>query len=138
MPPILKNILAIVAGVFIGSVVNMSLVMLGGKMVPVPAGIDVTTMEGLKAGMHLLTPINFLFPFLAHAMGSLVGAFAAALIAAKERRKVMALSIGFLFMLGGLLNIFMLPSPWWFNVLDLGLAYVPMALLGYFLAKKIK
>ena len=75
---ILRNILAVIGGFVVGSVVNMGFIMIGGAVVPAPEGVDTTTMEGLAAGMHLFTPINFLFPFLAHALGTLAGACAAA------------------------------------------------------------
>jgi hypothetical protein len=38
--------------------------------------------------------------------------------------------------MGGVYMVNILPSPMWFNVLDLGLAYFPMAFLGYRLGRK--
>ncbi|MCB0583494.1 MAG: hypothetical protein KDD10_29715 [Phaeodactylibacter sp.] len=129
MNPILKNILAVVAGVVLGSIVNMGLIMISGSIIPPPEGVDVTNMESLKASMHLFEPKHFLFPFLAHALGTLAGAFVAALIAATHKMKF-ALGIGAFFLLGGIANVFMLPSPTWFAVLDLVGAYIPMGWLG--------
>src|SRR5687768_4732341 len=108
MNPIIKNILAVVAGFIIGSVVNMGLIMISGSIIAPPAGADVTSMEGLKASMHLFQPKHFLFPFLAHALGTLVGALVAALIAASHKMKF-AMVIGVLFLAGGITNVFMLP-----------------------------
>lgn len=102
MKPIIRNILAIVAGIIAGGVVNMGLVMLGGAVIPAPAGADVTTTEGLKASMHLFTPVNFLFPFLAHAVGTFVGALVAALISINHKM-VYALVVSILFLAAGLL-----------------------------------
>ena len=135
MNPILRNILAIVLGLVLGSLVNGALISISGHVIPPPEGVDVTTEEGLKAGMHLFKPINFLFPFLAHALGTLVGAFIAAKIAA-NRKLLFAMVIGFAFFIGGVMMIFMLPSPIWFSIVDATLAYFPMAYLGYLLAKK--
>jgi hypothetical protein len=137
MNPILKNILAVIAGIIIGSIVNMSLIIVSGKIIPPPNGIDVTTEAGLKTAMHLMEPKHFLFPFLAHAVGTLVGAFATAYIAFNHQLKF-ALVIGCLFLFGGISMIFALKAPMWFNVTDAILAYIPMALLGYFLAAKLK
>lgn len=53
MNPILRNVLAVLAGFVVGSLVNMGIVMGGGVLVPPPPGVDVTTMEGLKAGIEL-------------------------------------------------------------------------------------
>jgi hypothetical protein len=129
MHPILKNILAIIAGLVIGSLVNGALIAVSGKIIPPPNGADVTTMEGLKASLHLFEPKHFVFPFLAHALGTLVGAFVTAMIAANNKMKF-AIAIGVLFFIAGLINVFMLPAPMWFNVLDLAAAYLPMAYLG--------
>ncbi len=136
MNPILKNILAIVLGIIIGSIVNMGLIMISSSIIPPPEGADNSTMEGLKASMHLFEPKHFIFPFLAHALGTLVGAFVAALVATKHKMKF-ALVIGVFFLIGGIASIFMLPSPTWFAVLDLVGAYIPMACLGSFFALKM-
>ena len=129
MSPILRSILAVVAGLVAGSVVNMGLIMIGGAVVPAPEGADVTTMEGLKASMHLFQPKNFVFPFLAHALGTLAGALAAAAIAGKNKMKF-ALGIAVFFLAGGVYNVFVLPSPVWFTILDLVVAYLPMGFLA--------
>jgi hypothetical protein len=129
MHPVLRHILAVLAGLVLGSIVNMSLVMVSGKIIPPPAGADVTTLEGLKASIHLFEPRHFLFPFLAHALGTLVGAFVAAALAA-SRKMALALLVGVLFCAGGVTNVLMLPAPLWFNVVDLVGAYIPMAWLG--------
>ncbi|MFT6996229.1 MAG: hypothetical protein ACJA1P_002977 [Maribacter sp.] len=129
MNPILKNVLAVVAGLVAVSIVNMGIVMLSGSIIPPPEGGDITTMEGLKATMHLFEPKHFIFPFLAHALGTLVGAFIAAKIAA-TRKMSMALVIGAFFLIGGSINIFMLGGPAWFTALDLAMGYIPMAYLG--------
>lgn len=125
----LKNSLAVIAGILIGMVVNMGLIMISSSLIPPPVGIDNTTMEGLKAGMHLFEPKHFIMPFLAHALGTLIGAFVAAKFGATLHLKL-ALGVGAFFLLGGLTNVFLLPSPVWFTLLDLGLAYIPMALVA--------
>ncbi|MDP3441368.1 MAG: hypothetical protein Q8T08_00770 [Ignavibacteria bacterium] len=129
MNPIFRNILAVIAGAVVGSVVNMGIITISGSIIPPPAGADLTTMEGLKASMHLFQPINFLMPFLAHALGTFAGAILAAMIAVSHKMKL-GLAIGVLFLIGGTINVFLLPSPLWFTILDLGIAYIPMAYLG--------
>jgi hypothetical protein len=129
MNPVLKNMLAIVAGGLAGSAVNMGIIMLSSSVIPPPEGADVTTAEGLKQSMHLFEPKHFVMPFLAHALGTLAGAWVAAKIAASHRMKI-ALGIGVLFLIGGIINAFLLPSPAWFTLLDLAGAYLPMAYLG--------
>lgn len=133
MNPIVRNVLAVIAGVVVGSVVNMGLVNLGALLVPVPDGADVTTVEGLRASIKSFAPINFLFPFLAHALGTLAGAFVAAKVAASHKLKF-AFGIGVLYLAGGIAMVAMVGGPLWFIAADLLLAYLPMAYLGAVLA----
>lgn len=135
MNPILRNILAVVAGLVVGSVVNMGIIQISGSIIPPPEGADNTTMEGLKASMHLFQPKHFLFPFLAHALGTLAGAIIATLIAASHQLKF-ALSIGVFFLIGGVSTVVMLPSPLWYTLVDLLGAYLPVAWLGFKLARR--
>ena len=135
MKRVFRLILAVIAGLFVGSIVNMALVMLSGHVIPPPAGVDTTTTEGLKAAMPLFEPKHFLFPFLAHAVGTLVGAFVATL-ATPGRTCGPAWVVGALFLIGGIAAVAMLPSPLWFTVVDLVFAYLPMAWLGHRLASR--
>jgi hypothetical protein len=127
--PVWKNTLAVIAGVVIGSLVNMLLVNIGPLLIPNPVGADVSTMENLRESMKLFTPVNFIFPFLAHALGTLVGAFITARFAANHNLKF-AMVIGVFFLIGGISAVSMLGGPLWFKLTDLLIAYLPMSLLG--------
>lgn len=135
MNPIIRNILAVITGLVAGSLVNMGIIMISGSIIPPPEGVDNTTMEGLKAGLHLFQPKHFLFPFLAHALGTFVGALLTAIIAV-TRKKLFAFVIGVFFLAGGVANILMLPSPLWFTLTDLLCAYLPMAFVAGKLVSK--
>lgn len=126
---IIRSILAVLAGLIIGSMLNMAIIVMSPSVIPPPTGADVTTPEGLKASIHLFKPVNFIMPFLAHALGTLVGAFVAAKIAVLHKRQA-AMIIGLMFFAGGVVNVFMLPTPTWFIITDLVFAYLPMAYLG--------
>jgi hypothetical protein len=133
MNPIIRNVLALLVGAAIGGLVNGGIVMISGNIIPPPAGVDVTTEAGLKAGLHLFEPKHFLLPFLAHAIGTFVGALACVRIAV-SMKMVLALMIGVLFFAGGAQMVMILPAPMWFNITDLVLAYIPMAFLAAKLA----
>lgn len=135
MKAVVRNVLAVLAGLVAGSLVNGGLIMISGKVIPPPSGADVTTLEGLKASLHLFEPKHFLFPFLAHALGTLTGSLVAAALAAR-RKTVLAFVVGGFFLAGGLANVVMLPGPLWFETLDLVVAYLPMAWIGARLATR--
>ncbi|MBT8384565.1 MAG: hypothetical protein KJO83_02520 [Bacteroidia bacterium] len=129
MNTIIRNSLAVILGLIIGSIVNMGIIMISGSIIPPPQDADITTMEGLKSTMHLFEPKHFIFPFLAHALGTFIGAIVAAIIAANHKGKF-ALAIGAFFLIGGIANVIMLPSPLWFSILDLAAAYIPMGFIA--------
>lgn len=132
-----RNILALIAGVVVGSILNLLLVNMGPSIVPLPEGADVSTTEGLRESMKLFSPMNFIFPFLGHAIGALIGAFIAAKFSASHHVKF-AMGTGVFFLMGGIAAVIMLGGPLWFKIVDLLLAYIPMAFLGAMLAGKIQ
>lgn len=125
MPKLLRNVLAVVAGIVIGSVVNMALIFIGPSLIPPPAGVDVNTAEGLAAGIHLFEPRHFVTPFLAHAVGTFAGALVAYLVAVNHKKRF-AIGLAIFFLCGGIAASFMVPAPAWFIAADLLLAYLPM------------
>lgn len=129
MPNVLRNVLAVVAGIVIGALVNGALITLSPSVIPPPAGVDVRNAESLARGIHVFEPRHFLMPFLAHAIGTLTGALAAYLIAATWKTRF-AYAIGVVFLAGGIAASFMIPAPAWFIAADLLLAYLPMAWLA--------
>ncbi len=129
MNTVFRNFLAVAVGFVIGSIVNILLIELGGRVVPLPECIDTTTPEGLVEAKSLLKPQHFIFPFIAHAVGTLVGAFLAAKIVV-EKKMFFGLTVGAVFLVGGILAAIMIKGPVWFTVLDLVFAYLPLAWLG--------
>lgn len=137
MPNIVRNVIAVIAGVVIGAAVNGALITLSPMLIPPPPGVDVSDAESLAAAMPLFAPRHFVMPFLAHALGTLVGALVAYLIAATHRAPI-AYAIGVLFLVGGIAASFMIPAPVWFIALDLLVAYIPMAWLGIAIGGRVR
>ena len=106
-------------------------------MIPAPAGVDTTNIESMRATMHLFEAKHFATPFLAHALGTLVGS-CVAFVAAVSHRSIICYSIGGTFLAGGIAASMMIPAPIWFITLDLVVAYLPMARLGIFFGQRIK
>ncbi|MFY0652575.1 MAG: hypothetical protein JXQ96_11105 [Cyclobacteriaceae bacterium] len=130
MKKFLIGILAIIGGLIVGSAINMGIIMIGPSVFPLPEGVDPTDMENLAENMHLFKPVNFIMPFFAHAFGTLTGAAFAAFIVSSAKLKF-AMAISVLFLIGGIMNVYMLPSPMWFNIVDLVFAYLPMGWMGW-------
>lgn len=138
----LKSVLlgtgAVVAGAVVGGMVNMGLILAGSKLLPPPSGVDVNDVASIDAHIGEYSVAQLLSPFAAHALGTLAGALVAALVAPESRLRV-ALTVGLLFLAGGVMAVSMIPSaPLWFDALDLVVAYVPMALLGARIAARLR
>ncbi|MEQ8625048.1 MAG: hypothetical protein RJQ00_11055 [Vicingaceae bacterium] len=132
---ILRNILAVIVGWLGGSALNMGLIQVGHSIYPIE-GLDPNDMESLVEIMPTLSSEYYIFPFLAHALGTLLGALIAAAIAKTSRMK-MALIVGAIFLLGGIAVNIMIPGPLWFTFADIIIAYLPMAWLGGVLGQKV-
>jgi hypothetical protein len=107
MNPKFQNTLAVIAGIVIGSSINMTIVLKGHLLIAMPEGADVTTLGGslVVAKMAATNPFRY------------------------------AMAIGVAFMLGGIINAFTLPGPVWFDIVDILGAYLPMSYLALKLAK---
>ena len=123
MNTIFNNILVIIGGCLFGMAVNMGLIITGNQLIPLADDVNPidATMWEIK---------YFLFPFLAHAIGTLSGAFIAARFAASYHM-ILAVCIGIFFLLGGISMVFIMPAPVWFIIADLSLAYIPMGWFGW-------
>ncbi|MBL7937925.1 MAG: hypothetical protein JNL43_01080 [Flavobacteriales bacterium] len=125
MNPILRNVLAVLVGATVCVILNGFLLGLMMNAIPPPEGFVPNDMSTYA----LLEAKHFLSPFVAHAVPSVVGGCIAALIAA-TRKMTFAMVVGGLHLVGGILAAFMIPAPTWFVILDLTMAYLPMAWIG--------
>jgi hypothetical protein len=126
---IVSYVLAVILGFIVAMIVNGSLIAISGSIIPPPPGVDMTTNEGMRAALLLFEPKHFIMPFLAHSLGTLGGAFVAALIAPAHKMKF-AIAMGILGLAGGVAAVFLFGGPLWFIVLDLVGAYLPFAFVG--------
>ena len=128
MNSIIKNILALIGGGLVGMVVNMGLIITGNQLIPLSENINPMNAMNWETKY-------FIFPFLAHAIGTLSGAFIAARFSASYHM-LFAICIGIFFLSGGISMVFILPAPIWFIVIDLVFAYLPMGWLGWKISNK--
>ena len=123
MKIIFKNILVLLGGCIFGSVVNMGLIIAGNHLIPMAHG-----MNPMDATMWEIK--YFIFPFLAHAIGTLIGAFIVARYTASYHM-ILSIFVGVFFLLGGISMVLIMPAPLWFILLDISLAYIPMGWYGW-------
>lgn len=70
----LRNFVAVVAGMIVGMVVNMALVMLNGYVLfPMPDGLDMNDVAGMNAYIQTLPTAAFVVVLAAHLGQSFVG-----------------------------------------------------------------
>lgn len=128
MKQILKNIVIVILGIIVGMIVNIGLIILGGIIFPPSENFE--SMNAMNWDFKY-----FIFPFLAHSIGTLSGAIIVAKLS-KKSSIILPLIVGMYFLLGGIYMIIILPAPMWFILLDVILGYIPMALLGWKLANE--
>lgn len=98
---------------------------------PLPESVSMDDMESLAAYISTMSFSEFVLVWLAHGSGAFVSSAACTAIAG-QRWYLGAGICGIMFTLSGILNLTMLPHPWWFAVVDLFL-YVPLAFLACYL-----
>ena len=141
MNPILKTVLAVIVGALIGGLINGGIVNLGMSILPLE-GIDLNDPAAYDLyGAFLKNEASlnyFVAPYLAHALGTLIGALIAYLIAAPEYKKIAAFIVGGFYLIGGIAASAMIPGPIWFAALDILTAYLPMAWLATFIGGNVQ
>jgi hypothetical protein len=125
----IKNILIFVGALIIGMLMNFSVLKIMNYCIPPPNGFDLDTIEGLVNAMPFMTSKNFIGPFLAHAVGTLVGAIIIKRFAFENATRY-AFAIGFFNLFAGISMNFSIPAPFWFEAMDIIFAYLPMAWLA--------
>ncbi len=137
MKSLVLNIISILVGISIGHTVNWEIIVLGSNLIPLPQGVDATSLDSIKSSIHLFEFKHYISPFLAHAIGSLSGAFMTYTVATSLKMKF-AMFVGIVFLFEGVIDVEFIPAPTLFDVLDLVLAYIPMAWVGVKIAQNFE
>lgn len=126
----LRNIGAVIAGLFVGSLVNMAFVLLNSYVLfPMPEGMDMMDPERFNAYLATLPVAAFLVVLVAHLGQAFVGGWVAARIG--TRPMVLAMIVGALSLLGGIMNAMQIDGPSWM------LIEMPLYLVVAFAAGKL-
>jgi hypothetical protein len=112
----LRNIAAVVAGIFVGMVVNMSIIQLNtGVLFPLPAGADMNDAAQFNAYLASLPAIAFVVVMAAHLGQAFVGGLVAARLSASHPMRL-ALVVGVFALVGGVAALLMYDGPAWMVV----------------------
>jgi hypothetical protein len=125
----MRTFLAIIGGIVAG-VISIGIIQyIGHAVCPVGADFDSTNIEQVAMKMDQIPLGAKLFVLLAWAIGSLVGGFTATNIAQKNAL-IAAMITGAVLLFFGILNMIMLPHPFWFWIAAI-VVFMPLAWLGH-------
>jgi hypothetical protein len=125
---ILRSVLAVVLGLFVGFVFIMAIQMLSMVVNPPPPGLDFNNPEAMKQYIATLPTGAFVLVLASYAVGTFAGAFVTVWVA-RRAPLVHGLILGGLFLLAAIQNMRTLPHPVWFQIVALAL-FLPVAWLG--------
>jgi len=121
--------LSVIVGFFVGSLVNMLIVGAGPSIIPLPPGSDSSSIEKLRESIGNYEAKHFLFPLLAHALGTLTGSAVAGRFAGPGLLQAAIIS-GVLFLAGGIAMDYLVKGPTWYRITDLTVCYLPITLIA--------
>ncbi|OBW40113.1 hypothetical protein AB670_03580 [Chryseobacterium sp. MOF25P] len=127
----LKKILAVVAGIIVGSICVWAVETVNHLIYPYPEGMKPGDMEGFKNYIEALPFLGKFMVIIGYALGALVSGFIATKIS-KDGKPTAALICGIIFLVFTIYNMTVLPTPIWFWVL--GILVWSLVLGGYKLA----
>lgn len=133
--PLLRNTLAVLGGLVVGFIVVTILETIGHVLFPLPEGIDPMSVESIKANMHLVPIGSFLFVAIAHFFGIIC----AMLVARRISRQsfIPSYIVASVMVALTVLNLMLLPHPFWFLVVDI-IAVDVGAAIGFFLMNTLE
>jgi carbon monoxide dehydrogenase subunit G len=110
---ILKLVGAAIGGILAGAIVIMLIEGISSMVHPMPEGLKVDDLEGMKAFVASLPPSAFLFVLLAWSLGLFTAGYVARRIAPLRSMRPALVACAFL-LLGAIVTLFSIPHPTWF------------------------
>ncbi len=110
--PFLRDGLAVVLGMLAGTTVNMTLVLFALFLFPMAEGSDFSDTDAMADYFATIPVAGLLLILAAHLGQSFFGGLVAALLS-PTRPRAMALIIGVISLIGGVMNMSQLPLPAW-------------------------
>jgi hypothetical protein len=115
MNPVIRSVLAVIAGMLVAFVLIFVVQGIGIRVYPPPPGMSPVDPESFKA-MRMQVPVrSLLFVLLSYTVGSLAGGWVAARFA-PSGKMTHAMILAALLFGAGLMNLMTIPHPAWFWV----------------------
>lgn len=128
----IQNIIAVVVGLAAGMTVNMSLILLNGKVLyPMPKGMDMKDSEQMNAYVATLPWTAILVVIVAHLGQAFVGGWVAARMG-ESCPLVLAMIVGAISLAGGIMMMRSVKGPKWMMI------ELPLYLVVAYLAAQIE
>ena len=108
----IRNILAVIGGLIVGMIANMILVMVNMTVFPLPEGTNMWDPVQMKAALEGMPTAAWILPIVAHLAQAFVGGWVAARLGA-SKPMLLAMIVGVLSLLGGVMNAVNIGSPAW-------------------------
>lgn len=115
----MKLFYATFAGVIAAFISMMFLEGLGHSLFPIPFEVDPKNLDAIADKLHLIPVQMYISVVFAHGIGLLIGLLIAKLI--DKASKISLYIIAGFFLVGTVVNLFMIPHPIWFAIADLGI-----------------
>lgn len=132
----MKNILGVLAGIISAFILIFLVEKVGHSIFPVAENIDFGDKEAMKKIIDTMSFGALLTVIIAYAIGSFGGGFVCALISENNKIRYSVIT-GIILLIFGLINLFMIPHPVWFMIVNV-LVYIPFAFFGGKSGEKIK
>lgn len=131
----LKNILAVIAGVIAAVIVIFIVEAISNMLFPPASKIDMENPEEVRKMIENAPAGALIVVIIGWAIGSFAGGLVATIISNKNK-STYALIVGTLLMISGIINLMMFTHPIWMWIFGLGVN-LPFAYLGYrFVSKR--
>jgi len=112
----IRNILAVVAGLAVGMAFNMAIGMANSYVLfPMPAGMDMADPDQMNAYVATLPFAAFLVVLVAHLGQSFFGGWTAARLAVSQPLPL-AMVVGVFSLIGGIMNMMTIRGPTWMYI----------------------
>ena len=113
-----RNIIAVIAGIVVAGMTVATVEGLGHWLVPLPADLDTSDVEQLRAYAQDAPMSAMLMVIIAWTLGTFTGGVAAAWLG-DRRPWLFAGSVALVVAMGAAANLIMLPHPTWFGIAGL-------------------